>query len=358
LTQHPSLARHRSARLPETGVSGRSRDRWLDPERVDVTDIIPFNEFDDLDDDDVEFRDNTAFDSEASVLRAPELDDLTDTDNLTPLLLEVPAEFHTNQSGERQSGERYQDPYAYLKQGTDVTGAPVRRGSHRKPIVGPVRGRMVVAAMAVGAAAAASNSAINDTDSTSAQTVLAADQTALNGASQSSPSRGIQLVSVKPATVAAVHREELAKGAAFAQERADREARLARPLYVRPALGMFTSRFGYRWGALHGGIDIAGPIGTPIYAVSDGVVIDAGPSGGYGMLVKLRHSDGTVTLYGHVNSTLVNIGTRVMAGDQIATMGNTGYSTGPHLHFEVLRNGTDRTNPVSWLAERGLRLGG
>ena len=108
---------------------------------------------------------------------------------------------------------------------------------------------------------------------------------------------------------------------------------------------------------LHAGIDLANSIGTPIYAVSDGVVIDAGPTAGYGMWVKLRHADGTVTLYGHVNTTLVSVGQRVMAGDQIATMGNRGNSTGPHLHFEVLLGGTERIDPVPWLAKRGLYVG-
>ena len=90
-------------------------------------------------------------------------------------------------------------------------------------------------------------------------------------------------------------------------------------------------------------------------AAADGVVIDVGPTAGYGAWVKLRHADGTVTLYGHVNTWLVSIGERVMAGDQIATMGNRGNSTGPHLHFEVLLNGTDRVDPVPWLAKRDCR---
>ena len=151
-----------------------------------------------------------------------------------------------------------------------------------------------------------------------------------------------------------MHAEEITKAAAFAQERAEREARLNRPLFVMPTKGVWTSGFGYRWGVLHGGIDIANSIGTPIVAVADGVVIDAGPTAGYGAWVKLRHADGTVTLYGHVNTWLVSVGQRVMAGDQIATIGNRGNSTGPHCHFEVLLNGTDRIDPVPWLAQRGL----
>ncbi|HEY5841542.1 MAG TPA: M23 family metallopeptidase, partial [Mycobacterium sp.] len=78
---------------------------------------------------------------------------------------------------------------------------------------------------------------------------------------------------------------------------------------------------------------------------------------GYGAWVKLRHSDGTVTLYGHVNTWLVSVGQRVMAGDQIATIGNRGNSTGPHCHFEVMPNGQDRIDPVPWLAQRGINVG-
>jgi murein DD-endopeptidase MepM/ murein hydrolase activator NlpD len=167
----------------------------------------------------------------------------------------------------------------------------------------------------------------------------------------------VQIVAVQPISSSAVHAEEISKAAAFAQERAEREARLARAVVRdgrpagsgRPASGT--------WGVLHVGIDIAGPIGTPILAPSDGVVIEVGPTADYGALVKLRHSDGTVTLYGHINTWLVSKGQRVMAGDQIATMGNRGNSTGPHLHFEVLQNGSNRIDPVPWLAQRGLSPG-
>jgi murein DD-endopeptidase MepM/ murein hydrolase activator NlpD len=211
--------------------------------------------------------------------------------------------------------------------------------------------------MATGAAAAAAHSATHAADSPTSQTMLTADESSIGGATVQKTSSGVELVTVRPIADTAVHNEELANGVAFAQERADREARLQRPLFVMPTRGIFTSGFGYRWGVLHGGIDIANSIGTPIVAASDGVVIDAGPAAGFGMWVKLRHSDGTVTVYGHVNTITCSIGQRVMAGDQIATMGNRGYSTGPHLHFEVLLNGTNRVDPVPWLAKRGLSLG-
>ena len=163
----------------------------------------------------------------------------------------------------------------------------------------------------------------------------------------------MQVMTVASVADAMVHAEEITKAAAFAQERAEREARLQRPLFVMPTKGVFTSGFGYRWGVLHGGIDIANSIGTPIVAAADGVVIDAGPTAGYGAWVKLRHADGTVTLYGHINSWNVTIGQRVWAGDQIAQMGNRGNSTGPHCHFEVLLNGTDRIDPRRMAGQTG-----
>ena len=167
----------------------------------------------------------------------------------------------------------------------------------------------------------------------------------------------MQVVTVTPASTSELHAEEINKAAAFAQERAEREARLQRPMFVMPTKGVWTSGFGYRWGVLHGGIDLANSIGTPIVAAADGVVVAAGPQAGYGNWVKLRHADGTVTLYGHLSAWQVDIGQRVWAGDQIAKMGNTGNSTGPHLHFEVLLNGTDRVDPVGWLSKRGLTPG-
>jgi len=188
-------------------------------------------------------------------------------------------------------------------------------------------------------------------------TVLAADQSAIGGGAITGSTDGMQVVTVAPASSTALHAEEITKAAAFAQERAEREARLQRPMFVMPTRGVWTSGFGYRWGVLHGGIDIANSIGTPILAASDGVVVAAGPQAGYGNWVKLRHADGTVTLYGHLSAWQVEIGQRVWAGDQIAKIGNTGNSTGPHLHFEVLLNGTDRVDPVGWLSKRGLSLG-
>ena len=118
-----------------------------------------------------------------------------------------------------------------------------------------------------------------------------------------------------------------------------------RPLFTKFAAGNFTSGFGIRWGVQHLGVDVAAPIGTPIYAVADATVLEAGPASGFGMWVRLLHDDGTVTIYGHVDTATVSAGQRVMAGDQIATVGNRGFSTGPHCHFEVWLNGVDKIDP-------------
>ncbi len=332
-----------------------------------MTEILPLDGFD-LDFDDLDFTDDvgdlaeldfsndSTFDYEARVLRAPELDDLDESDDLPPLRLAAPGQLLVRMAIEPGSGiGRVPDP-----DGDDVTeviNLPRRGGQHRKQPTSAAKGRLLISAMAAGAAAAAAHSATSHADAPRAAAVLTANASPLAGGGGANTVRGAQVIAVQPAANIAVHNEELAKGVAFANDRAQREARLQQPLYVMPTRGIFTSNFGYRWGVLHAGIDIANSIGTPILAVSDGVVIEAGSAAGYGALVKLRHADGTVTLYGHVNTTTVNVGQRVMAGDQIATMGNRGNSTGPHLHFEVLLAGDQRIDPVPWLAKRGLTVG-
>jgi murein DD-endopeptidase MepM/ murein hydrolase activator NlpD len=126
--------------------------------------------------------------------------------------------------------------------------------------------------------------------------------------------------------------------------------------FVRPAVGRLTSVFGTRWGVAHNGIDIAGPIGTPIYALTDGVVEEAGPATGFGLWVVLRHTDGTQSAYGHVNRMFVDVGEKVKAGEEIAEIGNRGESTGPHLHFEVTTPGGTKINPRPWMDEFGVTI--
>jgi murein DD-endopeptidase MepM/ murein hydrolase activator NlpD len=120
--------------------------------------------------------------------------------------------------------------------------------------------------------------------------------------------------------------------------------------YIWPSKGVLTSGYGWRWGRMHRGIDIAAPIGTPVVASAAGVVVTAGwNSGGYGNLVEIRHPDGSLTLYAHNNRILVREGQQVAQGQQIAEMGSTGYSTGPHSHFEVHLPGRGAVNPLAHL---------
>lgn len=113
----------------------------------------------------------------------------------------------------------------------------------------------------------------------------------------------------------------------------------------RPADGPVTSGFGYRthpllrYRRMHSGIDIGAPSGSPVYAAADGEVYFASWRGGYGQCIILLHGSGMQTLYGHLSSIHVSSGQRVRRGQRIGAVGSTGLSTGPHLHFELRRNG-------------------
>lgn len=119
--------------------------------------------------------------------------------------------------------------------------------------------------------------------------------------------------------------------------------------FVRPCSGYLTSRYGYRWGRNHNGIDIGASTGTPIYAADGGVISMSGWNGGYGKMIAINHENGYVTYYAHCSRLLYNAGKRVAKGDVIAYVGNTGNSTGPHLHFEVRLNGSPR-NPLNYVS--------
>jgi murein DD-endopeptidase MepM/ murein hydrolase activator NlpD len=131
---------------------------------------------------------------------------------------------------------------------------------------------------------------------------------------------------------------------------------------VRPVAGSIpaTGGFGSRWvrgcGACstnHQGLDFAAPAGTTVVAAMSGRVVSAGVSGGYGNQVLLQHGDGSQTRYGHLSQIGVRVGQTVTAGQRIGAVGNTGVSTGSHLHFEVIIGGTP-ADPAAWLQNRGL----
>lgn len=121
------------------------------------------------------------------------------------------------------------------------------------------------------------------------------------------------------------------------------------PTYIKPLSGgRFTSGFKKRWGRMHKGIDWACPIGTAIMASCGGTVVQAGWMGGYGNCITIRHPDGRQTRYGHLSKILVKSGQSVKQGEKIALSGNTGRSTGPHVHFEIIINGS-QVNPLDYL---------
>ena len=124
------------------------------------------------------------------------------------------------------------------------------------------------------------------------------------------------------------------------------------PTYIWPTKGVFTSGFGWRWGRMHKGIDIANNTGTSIHASRSGIVTYAGWSSGYGYLVEITHEDGESTRYAHNSQLLVKKGQRVSQSARIANMGSTGRSTGPHLHFEIRRRGGGAVNPLGKLPAR------
>lgn len=125
----------------------------------------------------------------------------------------------------------------------------------------------------------------------------------------------------------------------------------SKPTYMYPVTNWnITSNFGYRWGRLHAGTDVGVPIGTTVRASRAGQVVTAGWVGGYGNCVIIDHGDGVSTRYGHLSEVTVSVGQYVDQGEQVALSGNTGRSTGPHLHFEI-RIGGEAVDPMPYLTQ-------
>ncbi|WP_338748408.1 M23 family metallopeptidase [Janibacter alittae] len=166
--------------------------------------------------------------------------------------------------------------------------------------------------------------------------------------------------------------DDVAESQVRAQERADRDkertdlaakkkpedtqdAETTASGWVRPlASGPLTSGFGVRWGRLHAGVDYGASVGTPLRAMSEGTVVGAGPMSGYGIYIDVEYADGTVSRYGHLSSVAASVGQQVAAGETVAYSGNTGRSTGPHLHLEIRPGGGEPVDPTGWLTERGI----
>ncbi|MEI4270445.1 M23 family metallopeptidase [Klenkia sp. LSe6-5] len=257
----------------------------------------------------------------------------------------------------------------------------VPRGRHRqaKPsrgvLAGPARMRkptLYLAAALVGATGvglmttgdpqAQADQAVTAAEATAAEATSVADALGLQAAPDEAAAETDAVTQLQQMAASRAQREDAQVAAAETQAAADQAAvdaaiEAARPKAVLPVDGArLSSGFGYRWGTLHAGIDLAAPMLTPEYAAMDGVVLKAGPASGFGQAVYIQHENGDVTVYGHMEKILVTEGQAVQAGETIALLGNQGQSTGPHLHFEVHVGGIggEKVDPLPWLAERGV----
>ncbi|MCX6471686.1 MAG: M23 family metallopeptidase [Corynebacteriales bacterium] len=246
------------------------------------------------------------------------------------------------------------------------TRAPRSCGKHR--ISAPptaLRGRAALLAVAAGAAVVAVSGQIDTGSTTEAPQKAEPASGSVNRAAAVTPLDPSVTGDAAVAPGAAptdLHdfTDQLATGDKMARDAKAADAASRTPLYASPVdmgLYQFTSGFAYRWGAFHGGIDFAAPLGTPIHSATDGVVVEAGPASGFGNWIQVKASDGSIFMYGHMASSgvLVTKGEKVMAGQVIARVGNEGFSTGPHVHVERWVNGM-KVDPMPWFPEHGVPL--
>ncbi|SIR75474.1 M23 family metallopeptidase [Williamsia sterculiae] len=318
----------------------------------EITSIIPIDEFD---------RYETAYRAYADSItepwsppRRPSIPSPAETTQ-DILLPEYEFDEDTHHDPFDVDGAEYDD-YVYVPAASPAR--PRRGGRHRlaAPPSGLKGGRAALIAMAAGAAVAAATGQF-----TAHQTEdKASDQPARAAVV---PDTGPGVVAGTPSKDLRNFADQLAAGEALAKDNAAKDAASRRPFYVSPvALGAydFTSCYCGRWGSFHAGIDMAAPLGTPIHAATDGVVVEAGPASGFGNWIQVKAPDGTITVYGHMFSDGVNVskGQHVTAGDVIGHVGSDGQSTGPHCHFEVWKNGVTKIDPAPWLAQHGVVLAG
>lgn len=238
-------------------------------------------------------------------------------------------------------------------------------GKHRKQ--SPNKGRVAVVAAATGAVSTAGFSGLvagaltsNQHDEQDVSIKLAADADELQTSAPQAPAASTEetpqilaIAEYKPVENLA---EQLDKAVQHSEEVARQDEAARAPLFTKPAEGAHTSGFGPRWGTMHNGVDIANAPGTPILAVTGGTVIDSGPAQGFGNWIRIRHEDGSISVYGHMQSLYVAVGETVQPGQLIAGMGSEGFSTGSHLHFEIWPDGATPIDPAPWLAAHGINL--
>ncbi len=170
---------------------------------------------------------------------------------------------------------------------------------------------------------------------------------------QSSPGRSRMVLGLKPSASGGLSWPELPNFGGDPQPGTEPNTQPFNAGWIWPAQGVFSSGYGWRWGRMHKGIDVANNVGTPIVAAQSGQVVSSGwNEGGYGYMVEIRHPDGTLTRYAHNSRLAVRAGDLVNQGQVISYMGSTGRSTGPHLHFEIHPPGQGAVNPLQFLPGR------
>ena len=221
----------------------------------------------------------------------------------------------------------------------------------------PTAAAAMVTLGATSAEVATSNQAVNGRQKAAARSTAqatAAHATQIRD-SRNKAGRALALSRATAAAKAArsTERTELAVRA-LAATRAARRAALAHGWQMPIKKVVKTSGFGFRWGRLHAGEDFAAPVGTDLVAMSTGTVIFAGQQSGYGNLIQIRYWDGTVAYYAHMSRISAREGQRVAPGQVVGQSGNTGHSTGPHLHLEIHPHGGRPVDPLPWLVARNV----
>jgi murein DD-endopeptidase MepM/ murein hydrolase activator NlpD len=230
---------------------------------------------------------------------------------------------------------------------------PVRKGGKHRVPTAPhaLKGRAALVALAAGAAVTGTFLAQQGSDAPqTSQQPITPPVTPESNHITVVPSQGSQEMNQFSGA--------LAEGTARKQADDNKIIESMRPKFAFPVPGcQYTSGFGVRWGAMHAGVDCAAPLGTPIYSITNGTVIDAGPASGFGIWIRIQMDDGTILVYGHMYNVNVQKGQKVRAGDLISWVGNNGQSTGPHCHIEVWQGGQTKIDPEPWLAAHGINLG-
>ena len=198
------------------------------------------------------------------------------------------------------------------------------------------------------------------TDRTGSGTSRDSSRQALTGIATGGPSSGPSAVEAATAKALADRKAEAAaaRTAATKAKTAKANALAAAHRWVSPlASYTLTSGYGWRWGKVHPAQDLATPVGSRVHSLSSGTVVFAGwDSTGFGNLVRIQYWDGTVSFMAHNSRLAVSVGEKVAPGQLVAYSGNTGHSTGPHVHLEIHPGGDAAVPPMPWLARHGIRL--